>query len=102
MHLKAKRDGSGVTFTWIRRTRLDGDSWEGEVSLGEASEAYVVDILSGGGIVRTLNATAPSALYVAADELADFGAAQAALSIRVSQLSATVGRGFAAEATLTP
>ena len=102
VHLKAKRDGSGVTFTWIRRTRLDGDSWEGEVSLGEASEAYVVDILSGGGIVRTLSATAPSALYAAADELADFGAAQAALSIRVSQLSATVGRGFAAEATLTP
>ena len=52
-------------------------------------------------VVRTLNATAPMALYAAADEFADFGAPQASLSIRVSQLSATVGRGFATEAVLT-
>ena len=43
--------------------------------------------------------TTPTALYTAADELADFGVAQTSLSVRVVQLSATVGRGFAAEAT---
>lgn len=100
VHVKGKRDGSGVTFTWIRRTRIEGDGWEGEVPLGEDSEAYVVDILDGGDVVRTLNATTPSALYAAADELADFGAVQASLNVRVMQLSATVGRGFAADATL--
>jgi hypothetical protein len=52
--------------------------------------------------VRTLTATAPSVLYAAADEIADFGVPQAHLSVRVAQLSATVGRGFAAAATLTP
>jgi len=101
VHLKALRDGSGVTFSWIRRTRIDGDSWAGEVPLGEDSEQYALDILSGGDVVRTLSAASPSALYAAADELADFGAPQASLSIRVAQLSATVGRGFAAEKTLT-
>jgi hypothetical protein len=33
-------------------------------------------------------------------ELADFGSAQASLLIRVVQLSATVGRGVAAEAVV--
>jgi hypothetical protein len=101
VHLKAKRDETGVTFTWIRRTRIDGDSWVGEVPLGEASEAYDVDILSDSDVVRTLSATSPTALYAAADELADFGAAQTSLSISVTQLSATVGRGFAAKETLS-
>jgi hypothetical protein len=41
-------------------------------------------------------------LYAAADEIADFGAAQTTLSVRVAQLSATVGRGIAAAAALTP
>ena len=44
----------------------------------------------------------PSVLYAAADEIADFGAPQTALDMRVTQVSATVGRGFSVEATLTP
>ena len=102
VHLKAVRDGSGVTFTWIRRTRIDGDSWVGEVPLGEDSEQYALDIVSGGSVVRTLMASTPSVFYAAADEIADFGAPQTTLDVRVTQLSATVGRGFSAEATLTP
>jgi len=101
VHVKAVRGDDGVTFTWIRRTRIDGDSWVGEVPLGEDSEQYAVDILSGDEVVRTLNVTVPMALYAAADEFADFGVPQASLSIRVLQLSATVGRGFATEAVLT-
>ena len=101
VHVKAARDGSGVTFSWIRRTRIDGDSWVGEVPLGEDSEQYALDILSGGSVVRTLTAAAPTVLYASADEVADFGAAQSALHVRVAQLSATVGRGFAADVTLT-
>jgi hypothetical protein len=56
----------------------------------------------GGSVVRTLMAATPSVLYAAADEIADFGAPQTSLDVRVTQVSATVGRGFAAEATLTP
>ena len=101
VHLSAARDSTGVTFSWIRRTRRDGDAWDAvDVPLGEDGEAYAVDILSGASVVHTLTATAPAVLYPAADELADFGAAQSTLAVRITQLSATVGRGIAAEAVL--
>jgi len=100
VHLRARRDGAGVTLRWIRRTRIDGDSWSGEVPLGEDSERYEIDILTGATVLRTLTSATPSVLYAAADELADFGAAQMTLTVRVAQVSTTAGRGFAAEATL--
>lgn len=99
VHLNAKRTGDGVAISWIRRTRRDGDGWAVEVPLGEEREAYAVDVLDGANVVRTLDATQSSALYETADEIADFGSAQAALTLRVTQLSSTVGRGFPAEAT---
>jgi hypothetical protein len=100
VHLKAARSGNGVTFSWIRRTRVDGDTWAGEVPLGEDSEQYSLDLLSGTGVVRTLTSTTSSVLYASAAGLSDFGAAQASLHVRVAQISATVGRGFATEAIL--
>ena len=72
-----------------------------DVPLGEATERYEIDILDGDIVKRTLQSNITTILYPAGDELADFGAAQAALSIRVAQLSATVGRGIPASATLT-
>ena len=53
-------------------------------------------------MIRTLPAAGPSVLYTAADEIADFGAPQTALSLRIAQLSATVGRGVPADITLIP
>jgi Putative phage tail protein len=102
VHLKAARSGAGVAFSWIRRTRVDGDTWVGEVPLGEDIEQYAIDILSGTNVVRTIISATPSVLYPLAAELADFGSAQASLHVRVAQLSATMGRGFAADAILTP
>jgi hypothetical protein len=70
-----------------------------------------VEILSGATAVRTITAT-PSAggsvvtptsrqaTYAAADQIADFGSGQASLAVRIYQLSAAVGRGFPATATL--
>jgi len=43
---------------------------------------------------RTLTSTQASVLYPSADELADFGALQPALDLRVVQVSAAAGRGF--------
>ena len=103
VHLRAVRTADGVVFTWIRRTRRDGDSWDViDVPLGEETEAYALDVLSGSSVKRTLSASTPSVLYAAADELADFGVAQTSLSISIAQLSTTVGRGFATEGVLTP
>ena len=103
VRLAATRSGAGVTFSWIRRKRGPMPaSWDVTVPLGEDSESYEIDVLSGSTVMRTLHATTPSALYAAADETADFGGPQSSLAVRVYQMSATVGRGFPASATLTP
>ncbi len=103
VHLRARRGVDGVALTWTRRTRRDGDSWDViDVPLNEASEAYELDVLDGATVKRTLSSTAPSVLYPAADEIADFGSPQSNLTARIVQLSATVGRGVAAQSNLTP
>jgi hypothetical protein len=100
VHVRAVREAGGVRVSWIRRTRTDGDGWNGEVPLGEDSESYRLDILAGGSVVRSITCAVPSALYAATDELADFGAAQASLQVRVAQLSSTVGAGFPTDIVL--
>jgi hypothetical protein len=100
VHLHAAREDSGdIAISWIRRTRKDGDAWGVEVPLGEDAEAYEIDIMSGSTVKRTLSMNAPAATYSAADEAADFGAPQTSLTIRVFQLSSTVGRGHPAQST---
>ena len=52
-------------------------------------------------VVRAITGLASAAAaYSAADQAADFGAAQAAVAVRVFQISAAVGRGHAGEATI--
>jgi hypothetical protein len=95
VHVTARRGPDGIAIAWIRRSRRDADAWEPvDVPLGEDSERYEVDVLKAGGAVRTLTATGPAVLYPTASELADFGSAQASLSLRLYQISAAVGRGF--------
>jgi GTA TIM-barrel-like domain/Putative phage tail protein len=100
VHVTAHRAADGIHISWIRRTRIDGDGWGVEVPLGEETEAYTLDILSGGAVVRTITSATPQAIYAAADELADFGSVQTSLHLRVAQLSATAGAGYAADVTL--
>ena len=105
VHLSARRDaGSGdVTLSWIRRTRLGGDDFEiRDVRIGEDSEAYEAQILDASVPVRTISTVTPNTVYLHDQQLADFGAEPATLEIVVRQLSATVGPGLAARATLTP
>ena len=53
--LRARRDGADVVFTWIRRTRIDGDGWElAEMPLGEESESYRLEILDGAAVKRSV------------------------------------------------
>ena len=101
VHLKARRETDGIRLTWLRRTRFGGDSWElAEVPLNEDTEAYAVDILSGSTVKRTLQTTSQDALYRAVDEMADFGALQDSLRVRLCQLSGSVGRGQATDVLL--
>jgi hypothetical protein len=92
---QARRSASGVEISFIRRTRLDGDAWEGlDAPLGEASESYAIDILAGDVVKRTLRSPTQALVYAAADELADFGARQAQLRLRIAQSSTIAGGGF--------
>ncbi|MEJ0076021.1 MAG: glycoside hydrolase/phage tail family protein [Alphaproteobacteria bacterium] len=103
VHLEAARETGGVRFSWAPRRRgLVGVSFAARADLGEASEAYELEILSGSTVVRTVSATAASTLYAASDETLDFGGAQSSFSVRLYQISAAVGRGILATATLTP
>ncbi|MFG1229373.1 baseplate multidomain protein megatron [Xanthobacter wiegelii] len=103
VHVRARRTGAGVALSFIRRTRIAGDGWEAvEVPLGEASEAYRLDILDGGTVRRTFTLASPEALYAAADEITDFGAPQSEFTVRIAQLSASVGAGAAMTATVRP
>jgi hypothetical protein len=103
--VRAVRTGSppDIALSWVRRTRLAGHLRDGagEVPLGEASEAYEVDILvaPGGTVKRTLTSTAPSVVYLHADIISDFAAVPASLSVIVHQLGA-FGRGFPRAVTL--
>lgn len=102
VHLKARRTGGGVLFTWIRQTRLNGDSWEqAEVPLAEEQEAYVAEILGpGGAVLRSFSLATPQVLYPAASETADFGTQQSTLTLAVCQFSAAAGRGPTRKAIL--
>jgi hypothetical protein len=93
-----------ITMIWSRRTRLQANFTNGTVPVGEASEAYEVDIFADGTyavLKRTLTGiTTPTATYSAANQVADFGSLQATVYARVYQLSATVGRGTKVEGAL--
>lgn len=101
VHVRARRSSGDIVLSWVRRTRTDGDNWETlDVPLGEASEAYEVDILSGGSVVRTLAAGTTSTVYAAAEQIADFGAPQSSVAVRVYQMSDVLGRGAPREAVI--
>jgi hypothetical protein len=100
------RTPGDLTIRWTRRSRaLAADSWGGlEVPLGEELEAYEVEILDGVTVKRVLSTVTTSAAYTAAQQIADWGAPLGpgdTLDIRISQLSALVGRGAPKTITLT-
>ncbi len=100
------RDGSNnLTLTWLRRTRLGGEQdWlDGvtNVPLGEDSEAYSVDVVVSGVVVRTFNGlTSATVVYSAAEQTTDGITPGNPVTVNVYQISAQVGRGFAGAATV--
>lgn len=102
VHVHGTRSGGGdLTVTWVRRTRIGGDTWEAaDVPLGEDAELYEIDVLDGAAVKLTLSATAPVATYTAAQQVADFGAPQPSCDLRLYQMSTVYGRGTARSATV--
>jgi len=104
VHLGGRRGADGAAvFGWVRRGRLDADNWTAaDIPLDEPAERYRVEVLGGGGaVVRQTEVTSPGWVYPAADELADFGARQAALTLRVAQMGQRVPLGIPATALIS-
>jgi len=103
VHLKAQVREGDLHLSWIRRGRIDADSWLGEdIPLGEAQEAYRIRVAGqNGSIVRTVDTTAPAWIYTATMIAADFPEPPASIDISVSQMSAAVGPGIPARRAIS-
>ena len=80
-HLRKRLAGGDLTLTWIRRARVGGDVWEGEVPLGEGAERYRVRVLDGASVLREGEVATPAFVYTAAMRAADAPSASARLEI---------------------
>ncbi len=92
-HLSARRDAAGADrFHWIRRTRIDGDSWSGiEVPLGEATESYLIRVYDGSTPRREAIVAVPDWTYSAAERASD--GIGGAYRVEVAQISERFGPG---------
>lgn len=91
-HLRQRTDAGNVTLDWKRRTRIDGDGWQGtEVPLGEDAEAYVLRIQQGPTIRAEYASAAPGFVYSAAMQAAD--GVVGSFDVAVAQVSSRFGPG---------
>lgn len=93
-HLAARRTSSGdFTVQWVRRTRVDGDSWSSfDVPLGETRELYVVRVFVAAVLKREVTVSVPQWIYPLSLRTAD-GAAAQPFEIQVAQISDSFGPG---------
>ncbi|MBU4530162.1 MAG: glycoside hydrolase/phage tail family protein [Hoeflea sp.] len=101
VHLRAKRAPDGVMVSWIRRGRMSADSWTpADIAQDEGFERYRIEILDGEAVVRAAEVEGSPWLYPAGNELTDFGAEQASLTVRMTQAGKRVPWGVARTATI--
>lgn len=109
VNLRAKKSAAAswdINLTWNRRDRLHGDTmlWAASVPMSESVESYDIEIYDTGftTLKRTVSAnSSASYAYTNAMQVTDFGSTQSAIGVKVYQISAIVGRGFAASEALT-
>ena len=95
-HLNARAETEDVIFSWIRRTRVGGDSWDSfEVPLAEENEQYVIRLLQDGVVFREVITTEPDWRYDA--ETRQMDGVTGAFALSVAQISASYGAGPAAQ-----
>lgn len=94
----AVRDDDDTLLSWQRRGRIGQELRTGsDIPLSEESEAYEVDVLLAGAVVRTIATSSPGATHTAAQQAED--GTSHPITYRVYQLSASVGRGHPSETT---
>jgi hypothetical protein len=80
-HLRKRLVAGDLQLTWIRRARVGGDVWEGEVPLAEGSERYRVRVLDGTAVLREAEVVTPVFTYSAAMRTADAPSASARIEV---------------------
>lgn len=102
VHLRGRRTAGGLSLSWLRRTRVGGDSWESaEVPLGEDQELYEIEIIGDGAVARRETLVQPSYFYSDLALGQDFNSPPAEIRVRVGQLNSFWGRGETAESIFT-
>lgn len=96
---------SSRVISWVPRSRTPVEAFSGiPTPLGETSESYEVEIWSSGHatLKRTLTGlSSPTATYLKADQITDFGVEPETVPVKIYQLSPTVGRGYPLVTSLT-
>ncbi|MFD1798239.1 hypothetical protein FQV27_16870 [Paracoccus aurantiacus] len=99
------REPGDLIIRWVRRDRaLAADSWNAAaIPMSEATEAWQVDIVIGGTVMRTLSSPTASATYTAAQQKDDLDRLLAPgdnVDVRIAQIGQAYGQGTAAITTL--
>lgn len=97
VHLRlAEQENGDAVLSWMRRGRIDADSWLGEeIPLGEENERYRVAIApAGGSVLRVAETTETGLTYTRAQQEQDFPARPAAVEVTVRQIGTATGAGL--------
>lgn len=91
-HLHVERGVNGWDVNWIRRSRIDGDSWTSfEVPLGEDAELYSLRVVKDGAVIRTETLSSAAWSYTFSSAATD--GVTAPFAIEVAQISQSFGPG---------
>ncbi|MGO4449375.1 glycoside hydrolase/phage tail family protein [Phyllobacterium sp. TAF24] len=103
VHIRSRlRDNGDLHVSWIRRGRIDADSWLAvDIPLGEDREIYRIEIRNSGKLIRSVEVRRPEWTYPAAERLSDFASLSAPVDFRVAMMSGTVGTGRFARTILS-
>jgi hypothetical protein len=103
-HVRAVRLLSGdIRISWVRRARLNGDTWVGEVPVGADGERFVLRILSGAAVVREQVLSTSEHVWTVAEQAVDFPLGlPSPLHIEVTQRTETLCESAAATTVFWP
>jgi len=103
VHLRARQVEGGLDLSWIRRDRIEADSWAAsEIPMSEAREAYRVE-LSDAGLPRAVfEVTAPHLALDTAELAALFPGGLSGARVLIAQISDAYGPGGELESALDP
>jgi hypothetical protein len=82
------------------RTRYQSTRWTSGANEQTDTTGYEVDIYKAGAVVRTIASATLPITYFSAQQVADFGAAQTSLTVKIYQINSRVGRGYPLESTI--